>query len=109
MGTDRQCQWQAGKKCLHKQCKQSMGTLGSNISDRSVSRIGKSIGQVMEVSQQFDRTNGVREDSGRHPRRTVEADMKKLVTQLHADSHYHPKRKHAHFKRMQANMTANSL
>ena len=93
---------------INKQCKQSMGTLGSNISDRSVSRIGKSIGQVMEVSQQFDRTNGVHEDSGRHPRRTVEADMKKLVTQLHAESkvfHYHPKRKHAHFKRMQANMT----
>lgn len=71
---------------INRHCKQCMGTLGSNIGEKSVSRIGKSIGELMEVTHQFDSVNRVRVDSGHHPRRSVEKDMKKILAQLHTDS-----------------------
>ena len=93
---------------INKQCKQSMETLGSNISEKSVSRIGRSIGELMQVTHQFDSVNKVCVDSGHHPTRTVAQDMKKLLTQLHAESRlfdYVCGRKHSKFKKLQVNMT----
>ena len=88
--------------------KQSMGYLGSNINEKSVSRIGKSIGEQMQVTHQFDSVNEVSEDSGHHPRRTVEKNMKKVIAQLHAKNrvfNHVPGRKHSTFKKIQVNMT----
>ena len=37
----------------------------------------------MKISEQFDKANDLKEESGRHCRRTVEGDnMKKLLTEL---------------------------
>ena len=92
---------------INRHCKQSMGNLGSNINEKSVSRIGKSIGGLMKVTHQFDHVNGVREDSGRHPTRTVVRDMNKLLVQLHDTQVFgHIRgRKHSTFKKIQVNMT----
>ncbi len=92
---------------INRECKQAMGVLGSNINDSSVTRIGKSIGELMKISQQFDKANDLKEESGRHRRRTVEGDMKKLLTELNAGKVFDhiPGRKHSNFKKMQVNMT----
>jgi L1 cell adhesion molecule like protein len=91
---------------INRECKQAMGVLGSNINDSSVARIGKSIGELMKISQQFDKVNDLKEESGRHRRRTVEGDMKKLLTELNAMKVFDhiPGRKHSNFKKMQVNM-----
>ena len=93
---------------INKHCKQAMGSLGSNIGEKSVGRIGKSIGELMKVTQQFDSDNNIHEDIGRHPKRTVEMDMNKLLLELHTGSkvfEHVPGRKHTQFKTMQVNMT----
>ena len=93
---------------INKHCKQSMGNLGSNISEKSVSRIGRCIGELMQVTHQFDAVNKVREDSGHHPTRTVAQDIRKLLAQLHTETKvfdYVRGRKHSTFKKMQVNMT----
>ena len=56
---------------INKECKQAMGSLGSNIGEKAVGRIGRSIGEVMKVTQNFDSVNKVREESGHHPRHTA--------------------------------------
>lgn len=92
---------------INKECKQAMGSLGSNIGDTAVSRIGKSIGELMKVSQQFDAVNNLKEESGRHPRRTAQLDLEKMLTQLQTDNvfGYVRGRKHSQFKSIQVNMT----
>ena len=96
---------------INKECKQAMGSLGSNIGEKAVGRIGRSIGEVMKVTQNFDSVNKVREESGHHPRRTVQLDMEKLLAQLQDDDVYgHVRgRKHSKFKKIQANMTRKLL
>ena len=51
---------------INRECKQAMGSLGSNIGDKAVSRIGQSIGELMKVSHRFDSVNNLRDPSGRH-------------------------------------------
>ena len=70
---------------INKECKQAMGSLGSNVGDKAVSRIGQSIGELMKVTQQFDPVNKLHDDSRRHPRRSVQLDMEKLLEQLQGD------------------------
>ena len=92
---------------INRECKQAMGYLGSNIDNNSVTRIGKSIGELMKIKQQFDKVNDLKEESGRHRRRTVEGDMKKLLTELNAVKVFDhiSGRKHSSFKKLQVNMT----
>ena len=66
---------------INKECKQAIGSLASNIGDKAVNRIGQSIGELMNVSHQFDSVN-LRDPSGRHHRRSVQLDMEKMLEQL---------------------------
>lgn len=59
-----------------------MGSLASNIGDKAVTRIGQSIGELMNVSHQFDSVNNLRDPSGRHHKRSVQLDMEKMLEQL---------------------------
>lgn len=72
---------------INKECKQAMGSLGSNIGKKAVGRIGRSI-EVMKVAQNFDSVNKVGDESGHHPRRNVQLDMEKLLAQLQDDDVY---------------------
>ena len=63
--------------------------------------------KVLEkVTQQFDSVNKLGEESGGHPRRTVQLDMEKLLTQLQNDNvfGYVHGRKHSKFKKIQTSM-----
>ena len=92
---------------INRECKQAMGVLGSNINDSSVTWIGRSIGELMKISQQFDKVNELKEESGCHRRHTVEGDMKKLLTELNTVKAFDhiPGRKHLNLKKIQVNMT----
>lgn len=94
---------------INRASKGPMGTLGSNINEESVSRIGKSIGEVMKIGKQFDEENGVPEESGKRSRRSVAVDMQKLLSQLSDTKVFDqiPGREHSQFKGFQINPNPN--
>ena len=47
---------------LIRECKSSIGSLGSNITERSIDHVGKCIGPLFKITQQFDDVNGVKSD-----------------------------------------------
>ena len=67
---------------LNRECKGALSGLGSNITDKSVKRVGKCIGKTVEVLQGFDKANNIRQQSGYHTRKSSKEDMKKMLTQL---------------------------
>ena len=67
---------------LNRECKDALHGLGANITDKSVQRVGKCIGRMMETLEQFDKVNGVPKVSGRHTQHSTERDLKKVLKQL---------------------------
>lgn len=53
---------------INRACKNPMGTLGPNANEESVNRIGKSIGETMKITNQYDRVNSIPQESGKHSR-----------------------------------------
>ena len=49
---------------LNRECKTSLTGLGSNITDHSVQCIGRCIGKIIPILQNFDKVNGVLTQSG---------------------------------------------
>lgn len=92
---------------INRACKGAMGSLGSNINEKAVSRIGKSIGEVMKVTNQFDKVNSVPEECGKHSRRSAAVDMEKVMSQLQATQIFDcvPKRQHSTFPKFQSNIS----
>ena len=93
---------------LNRECKGAMGSLGPNVSSvESVARIGRSIGELMKVTTQYDSSNGLKPESGKHSKRSAAADLSKILEQLES-SHvfqYVPDRKHMHFPKFGVNCT----
>lgn len=93
---------------INRACKEAMGNLGSNIGDdTSVDRIGKSIRRLMEIGKTFDWENDVPQVSGKRSKRSVAADMAKLIPQLSESKVFDdiPGREHSKFAKFQANST----
>ncbi len=93
---------------LNSTCKNAIGILGPNISDSSVSRIGKSVVELSKVTEQFDRENGVISDTGRHSKRSAAKDLAKVLQVLHKEVHVGKVtsgRKHKKFPKIRSNIT----
>ena len=61
---------------LNRECKYALCGQGSNVTDESVQRIGRCIGQTVP---KFDEENGVPTQLGYHKRRSPKADIDKIV------------------------------
>ena len=72
---------------LHMEQRVQTGSLGSNVGDKALGRIGRSIGAVMKVTHNFDYASKVCDRSGCHPMRTVQLDME-LLTKVQDDNVY---------------------
>ncbi len=94
---------------LNRDCKNAIGALGPNIGDESVARAGKCIGELRKVVQQFDCTNGVRVESGSHSKRTVAADLDRILKTARSCAKMKcsatNQGEHRHFPKFQANIT----
>ena len=93
---------------LNRECKEAIGSLGSNIRCQdSVVRIGKSIGQLIRIINQYDDTNEVKGESGKHSTRSNLSDLSKIVNQLATSEafQYIPGRKHVYFPKFSSNST----
>lgn len=98
---------------LNRLCKASLSGLGSNLTDNSVIRVGKSIGRLIPIMQQFDVVNGIPPQCDRHSNRSRKGDIEKVVKQLNETSIVFTKlmrRKHTRFPKFRSNlMRKNSL
>ena len=68
---------------LYRVCKGAMGNLGSNIqSNDSVSRIGKSVGELMSLVEHYDHINDIKPESKDHSKWSEAADLDKIIEEL---------------------------
>ena len=91
---------------LNREAKNQIAGLGSNITDESVKRVGKALGQLIPILQQYDAMSGIKVPSSRHSKRTCEKDMDILLNQLHKTSQVFgvvPGRAHKTFPHFQTN------
>lgn len=93
---------------LNRICKTAMGHTGANLSDSTVCRVGKSVGETRKVLHQFDEVNSVPVDSGKHSTRSSFIDLEKVLQQLQEINVFEskPGRKHAKFRKIRCNMTS---
>ena len=77
---------------INRECKRAMGTLklGSNITNETVERIGRSNGEVMKVKKQFDHDNRVPVESDEHSKRSADKDLEQLLVQLQEANVFFP-------------------
>ena len=91
---------------LNREAKSGIMSIGSNITEEAVKRVGKSIGHTIDIISNFNRINSIKEPSHRHSKLSKELDMKILLKQLHKDSSVFstvPKRTHISFPKFEAN------
>ena len=90
---------------LNRECKNSISGLGSNITDKSIERIGRSLCSTVRILEVFDKNTGVPIQSGRHTVRSSVEDRQKLVALLHRTQVFScvPGREHSNFPNYQVN------
>ena len=64
---------------LNRTVKTILGHQGSNLTPKSILRIGKCVGPLYNVCKQFDTISSVRTASGKHTRASYEKDLKRVV------------------------------
>ena len=69
---------------LNRECKSSIGGLGSNITDTTIQQVGRSLRS--SSLETFDVYNSVKPESRHHKRRTSEMDIAKLLKQIHSET-----------------------
>jgi len=62
---------------LNCECKNAIEVL-----DEAVGRVGRSIGELLKVTTQFDHHNGVPLVSERHSKRAADMDLERLLKQI---------------------------
>lgn len=67
---------------LNRLCKNSLGSLGSNITDKAVDRIGKCIGELVKVNANYDANNMIPLTSGKHSTPSTKKDVNRLIEEL---------------------------
>ena len=90
---------------LNREAKGGIAGIRSNLADQ---RVGKSIGHTVGVLSNFDAINGIKEQSGRHSKRSTVKDMKLLLKQLHEETEVFTEntgRFHKSFPKFKANPT----
>ena len=92
---------------LNRECKSSIGGLGSNITDTTIQRVGRSLRSSSHILEMFDVCNSSKPELGHHKRRTSETDIAKLLKQIHSQTSVFATvvgRRHRAFPKFKRNM-----
>ena len=95
---------------MNRECKGSIAGLGANITDNAIRRVGKSLRSSTAILEVFDRENYLNPQSGHHTTRASDADMSKLLKQVHMESNVFaavPGRQHQNFPNFKSNIIKN--
>ncbi len=64
---------------LNRLCKEMINGMGSNKTDKSITRIGRSIGPIRRVLDYYDNMTGLSRGSGKHSEANLQKDRSTLV------------------------------
>ena len=67
---------------LNKRVKQAASHLGPNVLGNSIQRIGRCIGELTEITQCYDKENGIYSKSSYHTKKASDDDVRKIIEQL---------------------------
>lgn len=84
---------------LNRECKTCLLALGANITQKSVERVGRCLGDVVKITANFDEECGIPKESSHHSAHSVAKDMSMILAQL-KDMEifaYRKKREHSAF------------
>ena len=81
---------------MNRLCKDAIGNLGPNKTEKAIVRAGKSLGTISKVLQRFDETNAIHSSTDAHHPRSVKKDLEELLKELCKSQvfSYIPGRKH---------------
>ena len=85
---------------LIRECKDTIGSLGPNVSSVNVvAWVGKSVGELMTITTQYDSISELNPESGKHLKRSIALDLMTIIEQLKEPSIFQLQsgRKHNHF------------
>lgn len=90
---------------LNRVAKGALGRLSSNITEKSVKRIGKTVGIMSNLSHKFDVANNVPTPTSYHTRKPKVKDVTLMVNQLRKSEvfQFQEGRCHPHFKNFSSN------
>ena len=90
---------------LNRVAKNALGGLSSNITEKSVERIGKTVGGMSNLSHRFDVDNNVPTPSDYHTKKPKHKDVTMMVDQLRKSKvfKFQDGRCHLHFKNFASN------
>ena len=93
---------------MNRTVKAAIGGLGSNITPKAITRIGKCAGPLMNACNQFDATSAVVQPSGKHGGASWAKDVTKITEQLQQVKAFQnvPGRKHASFPEVKQNLAS---
>ena len=92
---------------LNRECKGSISGLGANITDGAIQRVGRSLRSHTKILENFDKANDIASQSGYHTVSSSEADIGKLLKQVHNDSKVftsNASRRHRNFPNFEVNV-----
>ena len=91
---------------LNRIVKAAIGGLSSNVSPKSISRIGKCQGVLMKVCNQFDTVSAVTQRSGKHGGASWQKDVAKIMEELNKMNVFKqiPGRMHASFPQVKKSL-----
>ena len=90
---------------LNRVAKSALGGLSSNITEKSVKRIGKTVGIMSNLSHKFDLANNIPTPTSYHTRKPKVKDVTLMVNQLRKSEvfRFQEGRCHPHFKNFSSN------
>lgn len=91
---------------LNRLCKDCIGGLGANITDKSIERAGRCLKRLERTLQQYDSENGVKEISGMHTKHSMATDLNRMLSELTKCAVFscRPGRAHRNFPKFLPNM-----
>lgn len=93
---------------LNRLCKDAVEGLGANKVEKAISRVGKCIQMVSDVTDQYDKIHTCKKDSGKHSCRSDLKDFEQMLKQLNEVKVFqsHPGRKHKTFPYLSSSLTS---
>ena len=67
---------------LNRVAKTAIDGLGANKTEQAIVRIGRCVGKIVSVLENFDKQTGVSEVSGSHSKKSITKDLHQVVEQL---------------------------
>ena len=96
---------------LNRICKQAVETLGSNFSEKALERVGRCVGILDGLLDQFDRDLSISEISGSHSIASSDKDKRIIIKELIEAEvfSFHQNRVHASFKAVKINIVSSLM